>query len=824
MTPERLEAKLGFDKVREIISDKCKTDYAASRVAEEKFSTSKSTILKRLQLTEEMRLVLMFEENFPTTGYIDGLPFLTPLQKEGSSIDTLGLAKLKTLLDTTRRVTNFFAGIKDGIYPNLKSLSAPISNFPEILRRIETILDRYGDIKDSASPQLQDIRRRLRDKESTISRRATAILKQAQEAGIVDSDASVAMRDGKYLIPVASASKRKLSGFVYDESATGKTTFIEPAEILEIENEINELRFEQTREIARILREFTVFLRPYLPEVMASAAFLGEIDFLMAKAQTALDFRAGIPVVSDDGGMGLRKARHPILERALKNEGKAIVPLTITLTPAKRILLISGPNAGGKSVCLKTAGLLQYMFQWGMLIPTSESSELPIFDRICVSIGDDQSIENDLSTYSSFLADMREMLQEADEHTLVLIDEFGSGTEPTAGGAIAEAILAEMDRRGVWGVLTTHYTNLKLYAAGADTRVINGAMLYDSNKIAPMFSLETGLPGNSFAFELARKMKLPEPIVKDAETRAGDDFVGMERNLRKIARGRRQIDERLQRIKHTDKTLEGLTEQYQLELEDIKAKRKVILDEARKEAEDIVRGAGAQVEKTIRVIKESQADKEQTKAARAELQGFLGALQEHKTRQQKERDEYIDRKIAKIQKQRAKSGAPGVGSAKPKADPLKVGEKVRVKSNGLVGEVTRVSGKSVTISVGNISSTMKADGLERISSNEFHELSRKAFAPPRQKIDTSISTRKLNFSPELDIRGERLNDALDIVTHYIDDAIMLGMGTVRIIHGKGTGVLHEEIQKYVRTIPGVARVSDEDVRIGGSGVTIVTLE
>ena len=824
MTPERLEAKLGFDKVREIISDKCKTDYAATRVAEERFSTSKNTILKRLQLTEEMRLILMFEENFPTTGYIDGLPFLAPLQKEGSSIDTLGLGKLKTLLDTTRRVTNFFSGIKDGIYPNLKSLSAPISNFPEILRRIETILDRYGDIKDSASPELQDIRRRLRDKEGAISRRATAILKQAQEAGIVDSDASVAMRDGKYLIPVATASKRKLSGFVYDESATGKTTFIEPAEILEIENEINELRFQQTREIARILREFTAFLRPYLPEVMAGAAFLGEIDFLMAKAQTALDFIAGMPVVSADGGVGLRKARHPILERALKAEGKAIVPLTITLTPAKRILLISGPNAGGKSVCLKTAGLLQYMFQWGMLIPTSESSELPIFNRICVSIGDDQSLENDLSTYSSFLADMREMLQEADEHTLVLIDEFGAGTEPAAGGAIAEAILAEMDRRGVWGVLTTHYTNLKLYAAGADTRVINGAMLYDSSKIAPMFALETGLPGNSFAFELARKMKLPEPIVKDAEMRAGDEFVGMERNLRKIARGRRQIDERLQKIKHTDKTLEGLTEQYQLELEDIKAKRKTILDEARKEAEDIVRGAGAQVEKTIRVIKESQADKEQTKAARAELQGFLGALQEHKTRQQKERDEYIDRKIAKIQKQRAKSAGNGAPAAKPKTDPLKVGEKVRVKSNGLVGEVTRVSGKGVTISVGNISSTMKADGLERISSNEFHELSRKAFAPPRQKIDTSISTRKLNFSPELDIRGERLADALDIVTHYIDDAIMLGMGSVRIIHGKGTGVLHEEIQKYVKTIPGVARVADEDVRIGGSGVTIVTLE
>ena len=634
MTNERLEAKLGFDKVREIIADKCRTDYAADRVAQEQFSTSPSTIRKRLALTDEMRLVLMFEDSFPTAGYIDGIPLLRPLEKQGSSIDALGLAKLKTLLDTIRRITAFFRSTKDGIYPNLKALSSPVASFPEVLRRIELILDRYGDIKDSASDELFGIRKSLRDKEAAISRRATAILRQAQEAGLADSDATVAMRDGKYLIPVSTASKRKIAGFVYDESATGKTSYVEPAEILELENDISELRFAEAREIARILREFTDFLRPYVPDLLLGAAFVGEIDFLMAKAQTALDFIAGMPVISDDGGVHLRKARHPLLERALKREGKSIVPLTITLTPAKRILLISGPNAGGKSVCLKTAGLLQYMFQWGMLIPTSESSELPVFNHIAVSIGDDQSLENDLSTYSSFLADMRDTLATADEHTLVLIDEFGAGTEPTAGGAIAEAILAEFDRRGAWGVLTTHYTNLKLYAAGPDTRVVNGAMLYDSSKIAPMFALETGLPGNSFAFELARKMRLPEAIVKDAEERAGNEFVGMERNHRKIARNRRQLDEKLQKIKHTDKTLEGLTEKYQQELEDIRRERKDILEEARKEAEQIVKGAGAQVEKTIRVIKESQAEKEQTKAARAELQEFLGALQESKSRQQ----------------------------------------------------------------------------------------------------------------------------------------------------------------------------------------------
>ena len=821
MTYDRLESKLGFDKIRKSISDRCLTDYAAGRVAEEAFSTDPDIIRRRLTLTDEMRLILMFEENFPTTGYIDAIPFLSALEREGSSIDVLSLGKLKTVTDTIRRILHFFSSIKHGIYPQLERLAAPMHSFPEVQRRIEGILDKYGDIKDSASDHLFEIRRDLRSKEAAISRRAGAILRKAQEDGLVDADADVTIRDGKYLIPVGTSSKRKLQGFVYDVSASGKTAFVEPAEIIELENDISELHFEELREIQRILLEFTDFLRPYLPDLLAGAAFLGEVDFLMAKAQTALDIVAGMPVISDDGSLSLRKARHPLLEKALSREGRSIVPLTVTLSPQKRILLISGPNAGGKSVCLKTVGLLQYMFQWGMLIPTSESSELPVFDRIAVSIGDDQNLEDDLSTYSSFLADMRELLASADAKTLVLIDEFGAGTEPAAGGAIAEAILAEIDRRGVWGVITTHYTNLKLYASGADTHVVNGAMLYDAARIAPMFKLEIGLPGNSFAFELARKMRLPETIVKDAETRAGEEFVGIERNLRKIARNRRALDEKLQKIKHTDRTLEGLTERYQRELEDIRDQKKAILDEARQEAEAIVKGAGKQVEKTIRDIREAQAGKEQTKAARQELQGFLGALEERKTREKQTRDEYIDRKIEQLKK-RKKADAPAPAQEHAKSAPLKVGEKVRIKENGLVGEVSKISSKSVTVIVGNITSTMAPARVERISSNEFREAARKVFRPVEQRVDTAITERKLAFKPELDIRGERLADALDIATHFIDDAIMLGVGSVRIIHGKGTGVLREEIQKYLRTIPGLT-VSDEDVRIGGTGVTIVKL-
>ena len=814
---QKLEAKLGFDRIREMIADRCSTDYASGRVTEEEFCTDAEQIRRRLVLTDEMRLILMFEESFPTTGYIDAIPFLEPLRKDGSRIDVLSLGKLGTLIDTTRRIVHFFGSIKDGVYPNLKKMSGRINVFPEVHRRIEQILDKYGDIKDSASDELFDIRKSIRSKEGAVSKRAASILSQAQAAGIADSDAGVTIREGKYLIPVASASKRKLSGFVYGESASGKTSFIEPAELIELENEIAELHFAESREIERILMEFTEFLRPYIPDLLEGAAFVGEMDFLMAKARTALDLRAGMPIIADGGTLALRKARHPLLEKALKKEGRSIVPLTVTLDGPKHILLISGPNAGGKSVCLKTVGLLQYMFQWGMLIPTSETSELPVFERIAVSIGDDQSLENDLSTYSSFLADMREMLSHADARTLVLIDEFGSGTEPAAGGAIAESILAELDRRGVYGVITTHYTNLKLYASGEGTGVLNGAMLFDAARIEPLFQLETGLPGNSFAFELARKMGLPEAIVHDAETRAGEEYVGIERNLRKIVRRRKALDEKLQKVKNTDKALEGLTAKYQKELEDIREQKRKILDSAKQEAEDIVKGAGKQVERTIREIKESQADKERTKVARQKLQGFLGALEAKKTK-----DEYIDRKLEILQKKQSKKAAPDNSAPVQKQGPLKVGEKVKVLSSGMVGEVSRVSSKAVTIIIGSISSTMAPDAVERISSNEFREISRKTFSKPLQKIDANITSRKLSFKPEIDLRGARLQEALEAVMHYCDDAQMLGVGSVRIIHGKGTGVLREEIQKYLRTVPGIASVTDEDIRHGGTGVTIVT--
>ena len=834
----RLEAKLGFDKVRAAVEGRCSTEYAAQRVAGEEFCTEGGEIHRRLLLTDEMRLILMFEENFPTAGYIDAIGFLEPIGKN-ASIDLLSLGKLRTLLDTLRKALHFFHTVKEGIYPNLQHLASGISAPAEVIRRIDAILDRHGEIKDTASDELYKIRRSIKEKEINVSKRMNAILRQAQQEGLADSDASVAIRDGKMLIPVTSAKKRAFQGFVYDESATGKTTFMEPAEIVALQNEISELHFAETREISKILYEFAEFLRPFVPELIDGAAFVGELDFNMAKAQVSLDYIAGMPVLSEDGSLSLRKARHPLLAKSLRKEKKSIVPLTVTLTPEKRILLISGPNAGGKSVCLKTVGLLQYMFQWGMLIPTSETSELPVFDRIMVSIGDDQSLENDLSTYSSFLSDMKAMLSVADARTLVLIDEFGSGTEPAAGGAIAEAILHELDSRGAYGVITTHYTNLKLYASSADTGVVNGAMQFDAATVAPLFQLEIGLPGSSFAFELARKMGMPEKIVHDAEERAGEQFVGIERNLRKIARSRRALDEKLTKIRATDKTLEGLTDRYEKELEDIKEMRRRILDEARAEAEKIIHGANRQVENTIRTIKESQARKEETQEARAELQGFLGALADSRA----QRDAYIDKKLQtvrerkereKARKRRRASGetlqqieqeeAQERKMAAFRSAPLKVGEKVRIKDNGMVGEVSTVSTKAVSVIVGNITTKLPLDRVERITANEYKAVVKAPAARPRQVFDSALSERKSNFKLELDVRGERVNDALEIVMRYIDDAIMLGVPSVRILHGKGTGALREEIQKYVRTVPGVQSVADEHIQFGGSGVTVVKFD
>ena len=830
-----LEQKIGFDKVREKIAAKCATQYALRKVEAEQISRDPGEIMFRLRLTDEMRLICLFEDSFPAGGYLDTKAFLLPLQAENTTIDLPSLRALRTSLDTLRRILAFFRDCKDDLYPTLRQISASVTYEPEIGRRIETILDRAGEVRDTASQALGEIRRTLRSKEGQVSRRINAILGAAKGEGLVDTDAEVVVRDGRVLIPVPAGAKKKLPGIVYDESASGKTAFVEPLEIIELGNQIRELQFDEQREIARILFEFTEFLRPYLGGLIAASEYIGEIDFIRSKALVALDMIAGMPILSEGGELNLRRARHPLLRR----EKKEIVPLTLSLTRDKHILLISGPNAGGKSVCLKTVGLLQYMFQWGMLIPTSEVSEMMIFDSIFIDIGDDQSLENDLSTYSSHLKNMREILTHATASSLVLIDEFGSGTEPAAGGAIAEAVLARLDEMGVYGVITTHYTNLKLYA-DKSSGVVNGAMLFDGAAIKPLFQLQQGMPGNSFAFELARKMGLPGEVVKDAEERAGSEFVNIERNLRQIARSRRALDEKLARIKTTDKTLESLTDKYEKELSEVKALKKSILDEAKKEAQEILAEANKQVERTIREIREAQAEREKTRTARENLAKFKEEIQaehpsqndaaiERKMQQivaRKERERQRKVKRGEIPGQAGNDGKAGTRKDKVAVDdsPLQVGDKVRLKDNDMVGEVTQIAAKYISVSIGSIISKIAPGKVEKISNQQYKEKSRSTFRPVIHYDSESISRRKLEFRPTIDIRGERLNDALEIVMHFIDDATMVGVGQVKILHGKGNGVLREEIRKYLKTVPAVASFRDEAVQQGGAGITVVEMD
>ena len=828
-----LESKIGFDKVRTLISNRCISQYALNRVSDEEIATDGKEIVNRLRLTDEMRTICLFEDSFPTSGYDDSRRYLAPLAADNSCIDLPSMVKLRISLETLRRLLLFFHECKDDLYPCLRALTEPVEYFPEVGRRINSILDKTGAVKDNASPALQEIRRTLREKESSIAKRISAIMHEAQAEGVVEEGASVSVRDGRTLIPVAASNKKKIQGFVYDESSSGKTVFIEPLEVVALENQVKELHFEEQREIQRILFEFTEFLHPYIPDLLAASDYMGEIDFIHAKAMVAVDMIAGMPILSENGELTLRKARHPLLEASLRREKKEIVPLNLSLSKEKHILLISGPNAGGKSVCLKTMGLLQYMFQWGMLIPTSEISELPVFDSIFIDIGDNQSLENDLSTYSSHLGNMREILSEATSSSLVLIDEFGSGTEPAAGGAIAEAVLAELDRRGAYGVITTHYTNLKLYASSS-TGVLNGAMMFDAQAIKPMFKLETGLPGNSFAFEMARKIGLPETIVKDAEERAGAEYVNIEKNLRRIARNRKVLDEKLAHIKATDRTLEGLTDKYQKELSDVKELKKQILDEARREAREIVDEANKQVENTIRGIREAQADKEKTKIIRKEMASFRENLD---TREATENDRKIEEKMAAIlaRKEREKqrrikrgevqaAAAAAIKDSLPENEaPLGPGSKVRIKDNDMVGEITRISGKYIYVSLGNITSRLTPDKVEPISGQQYHDRLRKERPSVRSFTSSSLSERRLNFSPSIDIRGERLMDAMDLVMRFIDDALMLGMGQVKILHGKGNGVLREETRKYLKTVPGVTSFRDEALELGGAGITVVEL-
>ena len=824
--PKNFEQKLGFDRIIRQVAERCSTRRGKELLAEEGFSTDAAEIAERLALCGEMRTCLMLESDFPRGEFAEFAGVATKLGIEGAFLE---VTEVQTLGRGLKDVDSLLAFVRRSeSYPTLSRLSEGIDSFPRIFNHIESLIDRFGNVKDSASPELYDIRRTIRQREGSVSKRLQAILAQAVAAGYADSDASVSIRDGRAVIPVSAANKRRVPGFIHDQSATGKTFYIEPVEIVEINNELKELAYAERREVVRVLTEFTDSIRENSEGIEAAADYLAQMDMVRGKARWALDNEATVPIISDEGRLSLRKARHPLLRQALAKEKKEVVPLDLVLDKSNRILVISGPNAGGKSVCLKTVGLLQYMFQTGLPVTALDNSEMPVFDSLFIDIGDEQSIDNDLSTYSSHLHNMRARLSGATNRSLVLIDEFGSGTEPVIGGAISEAILEKFVEQGTYGVITTHYTNIKYFASNHEG-VFNGAMMFDVQNIAPLFRLETGTPGSSFAVEIARKTGLPEQIILSAGEKAGSDYMNLERQLREVARDRRYWEQKRDRIRVTDRRVEELENSYAESLAKLKEERRTIIREAKEEAARIIAEANRQIENTIRTIKESQAEKEATRRARSEFDTFRNEVSQQESKEDSERQAAIEREMARVaerQRRRAErkmqqgEKSPQGQTAEPEKLEVGVGRKVRISGQEIIGEVKEMQGKKALVAFGQILTTVAINRLEVVSTAEFKKQNRPQSA--RTVVSVDISSRKLNFKDNIDVRGMRAAEALEQVTDFIDDAIMVGVGTVTILHGKGTGALKEEIRRYLRSLREVASATDDHPDRGGAGITVVT--
>ena len=825
--PVNFEQKIGFDRVREQVAALCSMQVARDIILGEKFSTSRSEIERRQETADEMRTLLMLDPDAPRDEFPDMEGIVAKIGVEGTFLTTEEVVVLRRALTAVGNMVGFVMSRSESQYPRLRKRSERVCIFPDVVRRINQLVDDDGEIRDGASPELLQIRRAIREHEGQVTKRLNQVLNNAKRAGIVDADAMVSIRDGRAVIPVSAGNKRKLSGFIHDESATGKTFYIEPVEIVELNNQLRELEYAERREIVRLLTEFTEELRPDAEPIASAGEYLAEIDAVRAKARWAIENMAGKPIVSLDDRLVLRHAFHPLLAQTLRREKKELVPLDMQLDREKHILVISGPNAGGKSVCLKTTGMVQYMFQCGFPVTAGEMSELPVFDHICLDIGDEQSMDNDLSTYSSHLLNMKATLQAASSRTMVLIDEFGSGTEPVIGGAIAEAILERLLEKGCYGVITTHYSNIKYYATGTDG-IANGAMMFDVQNIRPLFKLEQGKPGSSFAIEIARKIGLPEDIIRVASDKAGSDHINLERQLREIARDRRYWSQKRDRIRLTDRKVEELESSYTEQLSRIKEERKEILREAKEEAQRLISDANRQIENTIRTIKEAQAEKELTRLARRELEEFKETVESVGSsfdgeKVEREMERLMRRKARREEDKKRRGQAPAEKPAEaaptPTPKPIEVGSKVRIAGQEMPGVVQSIKGRKAQVAFGQILTTVDCEKLVVVSNAEY----KKAVKPvmPRTVLSVDISSRKLNFRDSVDVRGMRAAEALEVVQDLIDDALMVGVGGVTILHGKGTGALKEEIRRYLRSISEVASATDEHADRGGAGITVV---
>ena len=820
--PENFEQKIGFDKVRQLISDKCLSPLGKERVDNIQFSAKKETVRQQLLQTDEFVRILHGDKEFPANYFIDVRYSLNRIRPEGTFLDEKELFDLKRSLQTINDIIRFFHPDKetDLLYPALTELAGNIPVFPQLIQKIDKILDKYGKIKDQASAELMQIRKDMAATLNSISRNLQNILRSAQAEGLVDKDVAPTMRDGRLVIPVAPAFKRKIRGIVHDESASGKTVFIEPEAVVDANNRIRELESRERREIIRILTEFTDIIRPLIPDILQSYSFMAEIDLIRAKALFADQIHAIQPVLKDEPVIDWSKAIHPLLYLSHQKQNKPVEPLEIYLNQQGRLLIISGPNAGGKSVCLKTVGLLQYMLQCGLLIPLHERSYTGLFDRIFIDIGDEQSIENDLSTYSSHLTNMKFFVKNSQQKTLLLIDEFGSGTEPLIGGAIAEALLKRFNQNKSFGVITTHYQNLKQYAEDTEG-VINGAMLYDRHLMQPLFKLSIGNPGSSFAIEIARKIGLPEDVIAEASEDVGSDYIEMDKYLQDIVRDKRYWENKRQNIRQQEKKLEDLATRYEQDLDSVNKQRKEIIKQAKAEAEKIISDANAKIENTIRQIKESQAEKERTKLARQALNEFKATVSATN-----EDDNQIARKMNKLrERQEKKKGQKKQSVAKPVFDAatLAAGDSVRIKGQQSVGTILELDEKQATIAFGMIKTTVKTGLLEKVSKGQIKKETRKSTFISSQTAD-EMYEKKLNFKLEIDVRGMRGDEAIQAVTYFVDDAIQTNASRIRILHGTGTGILRQLIRDYLRTVPGIKRFQDEHVQFGGAGITVVELE
>ncbi len=831
--PQNFEQKIGFDQIRQLVKGKCLSTLGMERVDEMAFSDDYREIDRRLEQVMEFISILQGEDDFPSQYFFDVRPSLKRIRVEGLYMDESELFDLRRSLETIRDVVRFLRQTDDeedeeahSPYPALYELAGEVMVFPILIARINDILDKFGKVKDNASPELLRIRRELAATTGSISRSLNSILRTAQAEGYVEKDVTPTMRDGRLVIPVAPGMKRKIRGIVHDESATGKTVFIEPAEVVEANNRIRELEGEERREIIRILTDFSSVVRPHVPALLQSYEFLAEVDFIRAKALWGMETGSGKPSLEERQVVDWFDAVHPLLQISLAKHGKKVVPLDIELTREQRILLISGPNAGGKSVCLKTVGLLQYMLQCGMPVSMNERSHAGVFRHIFIDIGDEQSIEDDLSTYSSHLTNMKNMMKYCDGQSLILIDEFGGGTEPQIGGAIAEAVLKRFNQKGTFGVITTHYQNLKHFAEDHEG-VVNGAMLYDRHEMRALFQLQIGNPGSSFAVEIARKIGLPEDVIADTSEIVGSEYIQSDKYLQDIVRDKRYWETKRQNIRRREKQMEETIARYERELEELDRSRKEILKKAKEDAGRLLEESNARIENTIRTIKEAQAEKERTREVRQDLADFRRQVEEaDKAAMEEKIARKMDRLREKQERRKERKERQGnEPSVQPvvKIKPIGAGDYVRIKGQTSVGQVMELNGKNAVVMFGLMKTNVKADRLERADAPKQTNTMAKATFVSSETQDRMYE-KKLNFKQDIDVRGMRGDEAVQAVTYFIDDAILVGVSRVRILHGTGSGILRTLIRQYLATVPGVADFKDEHVQFGGAGITVVDLK